>query len=51
MNLRATYDVDVTLHNFAVGGTDTARGCANIGKVIDTKPDLVMQRVGWAVPS
>ena len=46
LNLKATYDADVTLHNFAVGGTDTAWGRANIGKVIETKPDLVILAFG-----
>jgi lysophospholipase L1-like esterase len=46
MNLEATYGTKVALHNFAVGGTDTAWGLANIGKVIEVKPDLVIFAFG-----
>ena len=46
LNLEATGGSEVTLHNFAVGGTDTAWGRANIGKVIATKPDLVILAFG-----
>jgi len=46
MNLQAAYGAKVTLHNFAVGGTDTAWGLANIGKVIEAKPDLVILAFG-----
>lgn len=46
MNLEAAYGTKVALHNFAVGGTDTAWGLANIGKVIEVKPDLVILAFG-----
>jgi len=46
LNLEATCGAEVTLHNLAVGGTDTAWGRANIGKVIETKPDLVILAFG-----
>lgn len=46
MNLQAAYGAKVALHNFAVGGTDTAWGLANIGKVIEAKPDLVILAFG-----
>lgn len=46
MNLQASYGVKVSLHNFAVGGTDTGWGLANIGKVIEAKPDLVVLAFG-----
>lgn len=46
MNLQAVYGVKVTLHNFAVGGTDSAWGRANIGKVIEVKPELVILAFG-----
>jgi acyl-CoA thioesterase I len=45
-NLERAYGAPVTLKNFAVGGTDTAWGLANIGKVIDAKPDLVILAFG-----
>ena len=45
-NLEATYAAKVTLDNFAVGGTDTAWGLANIGKVIEAEPDLVILAFG-----
>ena len=45
-NLEAAYGTKVTLDNFAVGGTDTAWGLANIGKVIEAKPDLVILAFG-----
>ena len=45
-NLEAAYGAKVTLKNFAVGGTDTAWGLANIGKVIDAGPDLVILAFG-----
>jgi lysophospholipase L1-like esterase len=46
LNLEATSGTDVTLHNFAVGGTDTAWGVANTGKVIAANPDLVILAFG-----
>jgi lysophospholipase L1-like esterase len=46
LNLEAAYGAKVTLLNFAVSGTDTAWGLANIGKVIDAKPDLVILAFG-----
>ena len=46
LNLEAAYGAKVTLKNFAVGGTDTAWGLANIGKVIEAKPDLVILAFG-----
>ena len=46
LNLEATYGAEVALRNFAVGGTDTAWGRANIGKVIESKPDLVILAFG-----
>ena len=45
-NLEATYGAQVTLKNFAVGGTDTAWGLANIGPLIETRPDLVILAFG-----
>ncbi|NLX54255.1 MAG: SGNH/GDSL hydrolase family protein [Planctomycetaceae bacterium] len=45
-NLQAAYGARVTLDNFAVGGTDTTWGLANIGKVIDAAPDLVILAFG-----
>ena len=36
----------MTLENFAVGGTSTDWGVANIGKVIEAKPDLVLWAFG-----
>jgi lysophospholipase L1-like esterase len=46
LNLEAAYDGRVTLRNFAVGGTDTAWGVQNIGKVVEAKPDLVILAFG-----
>jgi lysophospholipase L1-like esterase len=46
MNLEAAYGAKVTLDNFAVGGTDTAWGLANINKVIDAAPHLVILAFG-----
>jgi lysophospholipase L1-like esterase len=46
LNLKAVYGADVTLKNFAVGGTDTAWGLANIEKVIEAEPDLVLLAFG-----
>ncbi len=46
MNLESAYGTKVTLANFAVGGTDTAWGLANIGKLIEARPDLVILAFG-----
>ncbi len=46
LHLEASYGADVTLENFAVGGTDTAWGLANIEKLIATDPDLVILAFG-----
>jgi lysophospholipase L1-like esterase len=46
LNLQAVYELDITLKNFAVDGTDTAWGLANIEKVIDADPDLVLLAFG-----
>jgi lysophospholipase L1-like esterase len=45
-NLEATYGGKVSLDNLAVGGTDTAWGLANISKVVDAAPDLVILAFG-----
>jgi acyl-CoA thioesterase I len=45
-NLAAAYGAKVSLDNFAVGGTDTTWGLANIGKVVDATPDLVILAFG-----
>ena len=45
-NLELTYGAKVTLKNFAVGGTDTAWGVANVGKLIEAQPDLVILAFG-----
>ncbi|MHB8969380.1 MAG: SGNH/GDSL hydrolase family protein [Pirellulaceae bacterium] len=46
LNLESVYGAKVTLSNFAVGGTDTAWGLANIGKLIEVRPDLVILAFG-----
>jgi acyl-CoA thioesterase I len=46
MNLKARYKGSVTLTNFAVGGTDTAWGLGTIGKVAETRPDLLILAFG-----
>jgi lysophospholipase L1-like esterase len=46
MNLEAVYGTKVSVKNFAVGGTDSAWGLANIGKVIAAKPDIVVLAFG-----
>jgi acyl-CoA thioesterase I len=46
LNLEARYGSRVTLTNLAVGGTDTAWGLANIGKVVQTQPHLVILAFG-----
>ena len=38
--------MQITLKNFAVGGTDTSWGLANIGKVSEVRPDLVILAFG-----
>ncbi len=45
-NLEATYGGKVTLKNFAVGGTTATWGRANINKVIQAEPDLVILAFG-----
>lgn len=45
-NLEAAYGAKVTLSNFAVGGTATSWGLANIDKVIRAEPDLVLLAFG-----
>ena len=46
LQLRTVYGGKVTLTNFAVGGTDTAWGLAQIGKVAEARPDLVILAFG-----
>jgi lysophospholipase L1-like esterase len=46
LNLEAAYGAEVTLNNFAVGGTDTAWGLRNIEKVVAAAPDLVLLAFG-----
>jgi acyl-CoA thioesterase-1 len=46
LSLEAVYGAQVALKNLAVGGTDTAWGLANIDKVIQGQPDLVMLAFG-----
>lgn len=46
LNLEHAYGGKVTLENVAVGGTSTDWGVANIGKVTDSKPDLVILAFG-----
>lgn len=46
MNLERKYGSAIALKNFAVGGTDTAWGLANCGKVSEVKPDLVILAFG-----
>jgi lysophospholipase L1-like esterase len=45
-HLEKVYGAKVTLANLAVGGTATAWGLQTIGKVIETKPDLVILAFG-----
>jgi acyl-CoA thioesterase-1 len=45
-NLENAYGGKVALENFAVGGTSTDWGVANIGKVIEARPDLVILAFG-----
>jgi lysophospholipase L1-like esterase len=44
--LEKDYGAKVTVKNFAVGGTDTGWGLANITKVLGVKPDLVIFAFG-----
>lgn len=46
LSLEGAYGSKVTLENVAVGGTSTPWGVANIGKVTDAKPDLVILAFG-----
>jgi lysophospholipase L1-like esterase len=46
MNLERKFGSAVTLKNFAVGGTDTSWGLANIGKVCEVQPDVVILAFG-----
>ena len=46
MNLENAYGAKVTVVNLAVGGTTSAWGLQNIGKVIDSNPDLVILAFG-----
>ena len=46
LNLEKAYGSKVSLENFAVGGTSTDWGVANIGKVVEAKPDLVILAFG-----
>jgi lysophospholipase L1-like esterase len=44
--LKAAYGGPVALENLAVDGTDTAWGLANVGKVIEVRPHLVLLAFG-----
>jgi lysophospholipase L1-like esterase len=46
MNLEAAYGGKVEVKNFAVGGTSSEWGLQNIGKVLESKPDLVILAFG-----
>jgi lysophospholipase L1-like esterase len=46
MGLEAAYGAKITLRNYAVGGTDSAWGMANIRKVLQADPDLVILAFG-----
>ena len=46
MNLEAVCGSKIELKNFAVGGMSTPWGVANIGRVIEAKPDLVILAFG-----
>ncbi len=46
LKLQDAYGAEIRLDNFAVGGTDTAWGMANIGKVIESQADLVILAFG-----
>ena len=45
-NLEKAYGSKVSLENFAVGGTSTDWGVANIGKVVEAKTDLIILAFG-----
>jgi acyl-CoA thioesterase-1 len=45
-HLEAHFKGKVELNNLAVGGTDTAWGLTQIGKLVETKPDLVILAFG-----
>lgn len=45
-HLEAVYGSKVTLNNFSVSGTSAAWGLANIAKVIQAKPDLIILAFG-----
>ncbi len=45
-NLKATYGADVSLKNFAVGGTNTVWGVKQIPSLVEAKPDLVILAFG-----
>lgn len=45
-HLKAVYGGEVTLTNFAVGGTAASWGVSQIGKVIEAQPDLVLLAFG-----
>jgi acyl-CoA thioesterase-1 len=46
MDLEAAYGARITLTNYAVSGTGTEWGLANIGKVLQADPDLVILAFG-----
>ncbi len=46
LNLQAVYGANVSLKNFAVGGTGTGWGLTQTGKLIDARPDLVLLAFG-----
>ncbi len=46
LNLEAFYGAKISLKNYAVGGTGTDWGLANIGKVVAAEPDLVILAFG-----
>lgn len=46
LRLREASRSEITLHNLAVGGMDTAWGLTQIEKVVETKPDLVLLAFG-----
>jgi len=46
MGLEAAYGAKVTLTNYAVSGTSTEWGLANVGKVLSADPDLVILAFG-----
>jgi lysophospholipase L1-like esterase len=46
LNLEAAYGAKVSLKNFSVGGTGSAWGLTQVGKLIEAKPDLVLIAFG-----